>query len=451
MAINTLPIHKDIYRVDAQQRRAGIAWWLWFALIAGLSALLGARMLLRGPDAALIAWLLYLIGIAAIIYQPRFGIYLTLLCGLVADTRLSAWYPFLKNFSARESIFFVHDRLIINAAELYLVLTALVWLGRGLMQRKLTFHRGPLFWPALIFLGFVSYGVIYGIVLRNGDVNIGLWEARAIFYLPLMLLLVTNLIERREHVSVLLWCAAIGIFIDSIAGVAFVHGTLGWDIASVDRIQDHAGSIHANTVFIMLVGMLMFRVAYRQRLALLLILPTIAIAYLANQRRSAYLTLGIALLLVMILLYFERPRAFWFITPIVSLFGLAYLAVFWNASGILALPASAVKSVLAPMVRRRIISRTSIVSSKIGTPCSQLRQHRFKVWASAKSSSLCAVCPTSATSSGGNIGPTIRSCGCGGKPASAAFLPCLCGSARRGSTACAAFSVCLAIGGAWRR
>ena len=50
--------------------------------------------------------------------RPTFGIYLIVFFTMVGDFVTMPWWPFTKNMSSRESIFFVNDQLILNPLEL---------------------------------------------------------------------------------------------------------------------------------------------------------------------------------------------------------------------------------------------------------------------------------------------------------------------------------------------
>lgn len=346
MMLNVLPTSSGIKTVSEREWRSRIIWWLWIGCLLAMSGMTGLLMLRRGPQPAQLLWAVYLLGVAAILYRPRYGIYLTVGLALLGDGRLAYWYPFVKNFSSGESLFYLHNALIISPAETYMALTFISWLGRMLFERRVIWHRGPLFWPALVFLGFITYGLIYGL-LRGGDLVIGLWEARPIFYMPLLLLLTSNVLETREQFQRLIWVAILGIFIDGLIGFAYVANTLKFDLGSVDRIAEHSSSIHANSFFVLLIMVWLFRGSTTKRSLLLLMLPVIAISYIANQRRAAFITLAIALVLIGLLLYMQNRRLFWLIAPIAGVLGLAYLAIFWNSSGALGSPARAIQSIVS--------------------------------------------------------------------------------------------------------
>lgn len=345
--ITTFPQRTAGATIRAQERRAQMSWWLWFVGLLGVTGLIGLSMLRRGPDPAWIGWFCYLAGIVAILYCPRWGVYLIVGLTLVGDAALLPWYPFVKNFSSAESLLYLNDAFIVSPAETYMILAYVSWLGRAVIRRRLeSFYTGPLFWPAVIFIAFITFGLGYGL-MKGGDVTIGLWEIRPIYYLPMMLVLASNLLETRAHVNRLIWVALLAIFLDGISGTLFVATVLEFNVSTVDRIAEHSASIHANTFFVLAMAAWMYKTSHAKRITLLVMLPIVAISYFSNQRRAAFITLTIALILIFVVLYWENRKAFWLIAPVVACIGLLYLGAFWNSSGPVALPARAIKSVIA--------------------------------------------------------------------------------------------------------
>ncbi|MBK7914912.1 MAG: O-antigen ligase family protein [Chloroflexi bacterium] len=332
--------------VGTRQRRSFVAWLLWFLAMFGLSAFLGLVMVKRGPNLSVLAWLVYLAGVLVIFYRPRYGLYLIIFLVLIGDNYLTPWYPFTKNFSSRESLLYLHDTLIISPLESYFALIFISWLGRGAMQRKMKFYVSELFLPAMIFLGFILFGLFYG-VSTGGNLNIALWESRPIFYLVAMLVLTNNLIETRRQASNLLWTAMLALLVESLIGDYYFLVTLRGSLQGVEAITEHAAAIHMNTLFVFVAASWLYKASAVKRFVLPLMVPIVFLTYLATQRRAAFLTLAIALVMMAIILFLENRRAFWLIVPPLGLAAMVYIAIFWNASGALGLPAQAVKSVVA--------------------------------------------------------------------------------------------------------
>jgi hypothetical protein len=345
--IDTFLLNANSKTVRSRQQRSSLIWLVWFLFVLGFAGVMGLLMIRSGPSISLIAWLVYFIGIALIFIEPRYGVYLILFWGFMGDGVLTPWFPFTKNFSSFESLLYIHDAVIINPLETYILATAVSWLGRGVMRRQVSFYAGPLFLPALVFTGFIAFGFIYGIG-TGGDLRIAIWEGRAIFYLLLMLILVSNLITKREHVSHLAWFIMISLFIEGLSGIYYYFVELGGDLSQVESISEHSAAIHMNTFFIFVIAVWLFKGSQSKRFILPLMVPVVAFTYLATQRRAAFLTLGIALIFVAIILFKENRRWFAFIMPPMILIAIAYVSIFWNSNGTLGMPAQAVKAIVAP-------------------------------------------------------------------------------------------------------
>ena len=345
--ITSFPVQAESRTVGRQARRSIVVWRLWFAGVLGMTGLLGISMLRSTPSLATIGWLLFLAGAIAIFYQPRYGVYLIAGLSLVGDGLLNPWYPFVKNLSSAESLLYIGRATSFSPAEIFMVLTFVSWLGRAAMQRKLKGHTGPLFWPALAFGAFVTFGLFYGLA-RRGNMTIALWEVRSIYYMPMMLILTSNLLETRAQINWLIRIIVIALFVDSLAGAWFVATVLNFDLHALEAIAEHSYSVHLNSLFVLTIAVWLFRGSRVKRVLLPLMLPVITLSYFANQRRASYITLVIALLLIAIVLFYENRKLFWLIVPAACVAGVIYLGAFWNSTGGIGGPARAIRSVIAP-------------------------------------------------------------------------------------------------------
>src|SRR5215216_2985491 len=122
---------------------------------------------------------------------------------LASDSVLNPWYPFSKNFSSAESLLYFGRAVAFSPVEIFIVLTCASWLSRVLMTRKFKGYGGFLLWPTLAFAFFITLGLLDGL-LHHGNTNVALWEVRGIYCLPIMMVLTSNLIQKREHVNLLI-------------------------------------------------------------------------------------------------------------------------------------------------------------------------------------------------------------------------------------------------------
>lgn len=346
--VDVLALERDQLTVSAMEKRAAAKWRVIFVVLLGVSALVGYSLLSPVPMPSAIGWLIYLIALAAIFYEPRYGVYLLIFFSLTGDNLVIPWYPFNKNFSSGESLLYLNSSMIFSPLELTLALTTVAWLVRGLMQRKLDFYSGALFKPMVIFTGFLVFGLAYGIG-RRGNVNIALWEARAIFYLVLYFVLVSNLLQKREHVITALWAVVLALFLEGIAGTLKVTVELGGNLKGIEAIGEHSMSVHEGTLIVLIAIGFLYKLPRKQVLLMLAMLPPVFYAYVSNQRRASYISVGLALALLAFPLYKENRKAFWRIVPTLAVIGVIYTAAFWNSSSGIAAPARAIRSVIAPV------------------------------------------------------------------------------------------------------
>ncbi|MEZ4681177.1 MAG: hypothetical protein R2932_43885 [Caldilineaceae bacterium] len=213
---------------------------IWLVLLLGGSALTAIAMSAIGPTPLPLGGILFVATLAIIFYQPRVGLYFVLFFSLVGDQVLMQPYPFVKNLSSRESLLYIHDALIFSPLELYLVITLVAWIGKGLFGRTFRLHFGVMTWPVGFFSLFLITGLLWGLS-TGGNTNVALWESRSIFYLPLIMLLTVNLIEKREHVSQIIWVIMTAVFVEGIIGVIVFFTRHHGSLAGVEAINRTCG------------------------------------------------------------------------------------------------------------------------------------------------------------------------------------------------------------------
>ena len=336
-----------IVSIYSEQRRASVNIVLWFLALFGLTSVTALFMFYVKPIPLPLGGI-FALGIVIVFwYWPYYGLYTVIMFSLLGDALLWPWYPFVKNLSSPESILYISNALIFSPAELCMSLVLAIWLVKSAARRKFHLYQGLFFWPLLTFTFFLAGGLIYGLG-TGGNTNIALWEVRPIFYIPLMAVLVSNLMHRPDQILFAVYLAMAALFVEGLIGSYHYIVKLQMNLAGIEAITEHSAAVHMNTLFIFVLACWLYRTPGIQKWALLFTIPPILVTYLVTQRRAAFLSLGVALLLMTIILYRENRAVFWRIVPIAGLCGITYLALFWNSGGMLGLPARAVKSVVAP-------------------------------------------------------------------------------------------------------
>ncbi len=346
MLMQQISIQQPLITADGLARQSSRSFWTWLVFIAVMAVLSGMLLMGRDANPGIIAWVIYVAGIVAIFRQPRYGVYLIVFFGLIADKALMATYPFALDMSSAESLMFLDKQVKISPLELYIFLSLISWLLHGLSRRDLKFHKGFMTIPVIVWTGFMAFGFFTGMT-HGGNSTIGLWECRAMFYLPCMVILTSSTFDTREQLSLLLWLAMIALFImGGLVGVytfIFVlHGSAG----RIECIIEHAGAVRMNTLYALTIGSFMYKASKLKRIILPLFCPLVLITYMVSQRRAAYISFALGIIMVFMVMYVYNRRMFLKIVPVVAILAIGYLGAFWNNSGTLGLPARALKSVL---------------------------------------------------------------------------------------------------------
>ena len=146
-----MPI-RSVYDVQRRERMSRLWWYSVCLLVTLMIAGLASR---TAPQQFSLAFFIFVIGLGVAVVRPVTGLYLTIFLAVLGDPGPSWWYPFTKNLSSRESVLFINDKLIFNPLELYLVALAFGFLLQWMSTRQPVFYRGKLFWPIMVFSGFL--------------------------------------------------------------------------------------------------------------------------------------------------------------------------------------------------------------------------------------------------------------------------------------------------------
>jgi hypothetical protein len=207
-------------------------------------------------------------------------------------------------------------------------------------------------WPVGLFGVCLALGVVRG-ALGGGDMYIGLWEVRYLAYVPAAFVIARLCLRTVDHVFGLLGAglAAAGLF--AVEGVYRKITLINTGLLGVipERYFEHDDVIFLATFLIFAFSMFVFRVPGRMRLLGMLVASPLLLVLLASNRRSGVVVLLIGVLVVALVLLVINRRAF--VTAVIP--GLTaltlFLALTWNAGGLLGQPARALRSLYEPDAR----------------------------------------------------------------------------------------------------
>lgn len=326
-----------------------VVWYLVFAAVA--AGLLGMAVLWIGEAAVLLP--VAAAALAAIVWRPQIGLFalvgLTLLFEINSPDPLMLPGRYL-HYGLQSSLGI--SGFIASPLELLLILSAVIWLIKGIVSRNLAFRGGDLGWFTALFFAALMAGLVRG-AAGGGDLYVAFWEVRSLLYLGVGYLLAANLIRTRRDVSILvtLFLVASGVY--AVEGAMRYIVWIRPDTLGVAPEFNYSHEVVIFLAVLVLQGIIQVVVGgplWRRILGLAL-LPLGMVTLLATQRRAGYIALAIAFLLMTIPWMVRHRKAVLLILMPAVIGAAIYLPVFWNNTGFLGQPARAVRSLSAPDAR----------------------------------------------------------------------------------------------------
>ena len=343
--IQTFPLRVD--SVNAQERADRRNLMLGYGIVITVGLVMGLARFGAFPDRSGLALAVLVCSATAIVARPSAGIYLVVFFAVLGDKLTNLAYPYLANFSSRESVLYINDALTFTPIEVLLVVTALSWLARVAGARAWSRVGRPLMWPVLLFGVMIAVGLVYGLVFRGGFITVAVWEVRPLLYLVGMYVLVSNLFTRTSQYVTLAWVAVLAISIQNLLAIRYyLHVPPGFR-EDMETLTEHPASLLYAWMFLLTLSVCLFRGSVWARALLVLAVIPGAYVFVLSERRAAFVALAAGFVVVSMVLFFRRRKAFFVVVPVVLLLTTGYCAAFWNSDDGIAFGARAVKSVIA--------------------------------------------------------------------------------------------------------
>jgi len=237
------------------------------------------------------------------------------------------------------------DFATFNGFELHFFFIVTIWFFVAIVAKRMALVPVPLWISAVLFFLWLLFSFFHGL-LSGGAFLPALWELRALFYFCLMFFFVPQIIQTKQQVRALLWVCMLAVSIKTLqalvnfmrAGLTFGH----YDFLTASQ-ED---AVFIVSMLLLFSSMMMLNVKGTQRYALIALLTPLWIAFLAANRRAAYVSL-VSSLVSSVFLVPKKIRLkvlSWGIGFTILI--LVYLAIFWNNESRLAIPAMQIKSIL---------------------------------------------------------------------------------------------------------
>ncbi|MGM0588467.1 MAG: O-antigen ligase family protein [Bacteroidota bacterium] len=298
-----------------------------------------------------VAALLYLFTIIILSFMnPTLSMYLLVFLVLLFDQYGIPGYDpityqidFFRNLKEISYLPFFEEGYA-NPIEIHLLILLLALLFMSAAKRGFLLRGVPVWGTLLLFFSLFLFSVAFGLA-RGGDFLISLWEIRAIFYFFIFYLIVPQLIRTRDDLRNFIWVIIFAVTFKALQGIwRFIE--LGLTTGGLATLTNHEDPVFMSTLFIFLLGLLIFKVQDRHRFVLLLLALPLFLGFYVSLRRAAYAGFVVSLVMFGVLLPWDRAWKYMKGAIPVLIFIVAYSAAFWNHQGTLGRPAQMIKSAL---------------------------------------------------------------------------------------------------------
>jgi hypothetical protein len=297
-------------------------------------------LLCVGTAFALVTWYRPVVGVATIL-----GLALLFEQFDFADFKpVTRQVPFFDNLS------YIIGAKGVEASPLEIMIAAVVVIVfvRRLVVRGRT-KVNSLAGPVVVFAVVLAMWLVYGLA-AGGQLTVALWELRGLAYLCILILLVPQTIESEGDVRMLLWVAIVVVGVKAVQGVWNYAVVLHGSLTAVRSITSHEDALFFAWLLILLLTLMVYRGDAWQRRALFVMLPLLAFTFIETDRRAAFVALALGAMVFAALLSTDPVKRALIAKiglPVVILMSF-WVAVGWEASGILGKPASIIRSIGAP-------------------------------------------------------------------------------------------------------
>ncbi len=295
------------------------------------AAALGLLLVVAGGGVTLLA----VGGLAVIVWtfaRPVVGLYALVVAALLGD-----FHTTNVNYAAGEHLFKSLSAYGISLTPTELVLVAALagLLVRLIFDSDLQFRAGALLLPIMLLMAAVAVACVVGIS-RGADMAVLRQEVRGLIYLPIIYLLMTHFITRREQVMRLMWVFIAFANIAAVENIyryyADVTGTYNLNLSASLAFAHEDSLLMAGAVIVLLARLVWSRnIVQEWKCVPLMLLPLAAMFVM--HRRAGLVALDGGVALLCLVLVREKLRTFLIVVPLGLLALGLVIAVTWNSPG----------------------------------------------------------------------------------------------------------------------
>lgn len=309
---------------------------LWILLL--FASMMSAGMYYFDGNVALVTGILYLTFVLLLsLFRIDYSFYLFIFTVLLFEQyAIPGFESVTKNvsfFNNLKEISYVpfFEAGMISPFEIHMLFITFALFLHATIRKDFVMKPISVWVSFLFFFVFLFLAFLNG-MRTGGDFLIALWEVRALFYLCLMYLIVPQILESKKQINLLFWVIIIGITIKALQGVArFVD--LGFTTGGFAVLTNHEDPVFMVTLFVLLIGFLLYQTGEKQKLLLLVSLVILFLGFYVAQRRATYGSLIVSIAAIVVILpALKRIQFLKYLLPVLSIL-LIYGFIFWNDDG----------------------------------------------------------------------------------------------------------------------
>ena len=309
---------------------------LWILLI--FASILGFGMYYFDGNVALVTGILYLTFVLLLsLLRIDYSLYLFIFTVLLFEQFAIPNFPTVTHdvsfFLNLKEISYVpfFEAGVISPFEIHLLFITLALFLHFAIRKDFALKPIPVWGSFLVFFVCLVLAFLNG-MRADGDFLVALWEVRALFYLCLMYLIVPQILDSKKQLTQLIWVIIIGITIKALQGVVR-FADLGFTTGGYAVLTNHEDPVFMVTLFVLLIGFLLYQTGQKQKLLLLIFLVILVSGFYVAQRRATYGSLIVSISAIVIILPMLKKIQFLkYLLPVLSIL-LIYGFLFWNDSG----------------------------------------------------------------------------------------------------------------------
>lgn len=246
----------------------------------------------------------------------------------------------------------VAESIHVSPIDLLFLTLVVFWLAKRRTEATASLQRSPVAVCVVAVVAAAVVGVLVG-QAHHGSLRTAAMEIRPYVYLGAAFLLASVFTTRRWVIRAALWAFVLGSGFKAMQAInSFLQ--VRHQTVRPDFVVGHEEALFFALFILLTLSLWLFDLPGRLRTVATALLPFVILADLVNSRRTAWLILGGAVIVLTAIALVALPYRRRFLTrvlTVVTLLSLVYFPAYWNHTGALAGPARAVHSAVAPNPR----------------------------------------------------------------------------------------------------